>query len=121
MNHLVGLGLFVAVLLSSCKSNEKDVTLFIVNNSRFVKDVNIKVILEGESIVNEKFTYTGVTPNYTSFIKTYNEGIYSIQVNANGITKADTFNLNKDIYIYIYQSRRCCRRKWRYIEGCCYS
>jgi hypothetical protein len=101
MKFLVRPWLFVLLLLLSCKSNKKDVTLYVVNNSRFLKDVNIEVVLEGDSIVNQKFTYSGVTPDYTTFVKTYSKGIYAIKVHADNMTKTDTFNLNNDIYIYI--------------------
>lgn len=88
-------------MLNSCNRNRKDVTFFVVNSSRIVKDVNIEVSLDNNVIINENFIYSGVVPDYTTFIKTYKNGIYKIRVNAGGVIKVDTFDLTKDIYVYI--------------------
>lgn len=91
---------FSILFLNSCK-NQKNVTFFIVNNSKFLNSVNIEAIIDTTQVLKQDFIYSGVTPDYKTFVEPYREGIYRLQVKADNIIKEDTFSLNNDIYIYI--------------------
>lgn len=93
--------LILLFLIGACNLNKKEATFYIVNNSRITKDVKINIVIDTGLVVNQIFSYSGVTPDYATFIKNYEKGIYKVKVKAGTLIKEDTFNLNRDIYIYI--------------------
>ena len=95
--------LFVSCLFSNCsRLTQKSLTLYVTNIKETEKVVNLKVYVNDSLCVNGDFRYSTITPNYDVFVHKFDKDIYTLRVlKDDNQLLADTFNLKKDMFIYI--------------------
>ena len=93
--------LLIASSLINC-SRLKNLTLYVTNIKETDQSVRLKIYVDDSLCVNDKFKYSRVTPNYDAYVYKFDKGIHSLKVfNKNSELLTDTFDLKKDMFIYI--------------------
>lgn len=93
--------LVIASAASSCHSR-KPVTFYVTNGSPFTPEDSIQIYVNDSLLVNQPFTYSNIVPNDEIFQFTLSDSLNVLKIVElkHGLQRTDTFNVNKDKYIF---------------------
>lgn len=94
--------LFLPFLLLCSEKKQKKVSLNVTNIREEQPIVDLRVIIDDSTFVNDNFKFSTVTPNYDVFEYSFMQGIHRLDVFRGQVQLfKDTFHLNDDRYIYL--------------------
>lgn len=89
------------LIFFSC-SGVRNLTLYVTNINETEELIQLKIFIDDSLYVNNDFTYSSITPNYDTYVFKFDKGVHKLKVIKDGsLVLADTFNLRKDMFIYV--------------------
>jgi hypothetical protein len=101
MISVFGVVIGTGYLLYNSYFREPFLNLYIENTSFELSKVNLIVSLDHDKVIDEVFEADSVAPNLRYYKMQLKRGLHTVKVEGPSIVVSDTFDLQKDSYLFI--------------------